>query len=63
MVPVLLQKWEEMLRDGFMEMGDVMEQRGPAHIVWIDRKKNIMKLSQVWHCNIEFLKQFPWSCC
>ena len=38
-MPVLLQKWEEMLRDGFMEMGDVMEQRGPEHIVWIDRKK------------------------
>ena len=45
--PVLPQKWEEMLRDGFMETGDVMEQRGPNTVVWIDRKKNIMKLSQV----------------
>ena len=43
----LLQKWDEMLRDGFMETGDVMEQRGPSTVVWIDRKKNIMKLSQV----------------
>ena len=59
---VLAQKWEEMLRDGFMEMGDVMEQRGPEHIVWIDRKKNIMKLSQVWHCNFESLGRSPWSC-
>ena len=42
-----LQKWDEMLRDGFMETGDVMEQRGPSTVVWIDRKKNIMKLSQV----------------
>ena len=48
-VPVMLQKWEEMLREGFMELGDVREQRGPNHIVWIDRKKNIMKLSQVCH--------------
>ena len=55
-MPVLLQKWEEMLRDGFMEMGDVMEQRGPEHIVWIDRKKNIMKLSQVWHPNSDSLR-------
>ncbi len=45
--PVLLQKWDEMLKDGFMETGDVMEQRGPNTVVWIDRKKNIMKLSQV----------------
>ena len=45
--PVLLQKWEEMLKEGFMETGDVMEQRGPNTVVWIDRKKNIMKLSQV----------------
>ena len=44
---MLLQKWDEMLRDGFMETGDVMEQRGPSTVVWIDRKKNIMKLSQV----------------
>ncbi len=41
-----------MLRGGFMEMGDVMEQRGPDHIVWIDRKKNIMKLSQVCNSNL-----------
>lgn len=26
--------------------GDVMEQRGPKIVIWIDRKKNIMKLSQ-----------------
>ena len=44
---MLLQKWDEMLKDGFMETGDVMEQRGPNTVVWIDRKKNIMKLSQV----------------
>lgn len=35
-----------MLRDGYMETGDVMEQRGPNTVVWIDRKKNIMKLAQ-----------------
>ncbi len=29
-----------------MTTGDVMEQRGPKTVVWIDRKKNIMKLSQ-----------------
>ena len=42
-----LQAWEEMLKDGMMETGDIMEQRGPRNFVWIDRKKNIMKLSQV----------------
>ena len=41
-----MQKWEEDLKDGFMMTGDVMEQRGPDILIWIDRKKNIMKLSQ-----------------
>ena len=41
-----MQKWQEDLRDGYMATGDVMEQRGPKVVVWIDRKKNIMKLSQ-----------------
>ena len=33
-----------------METGDIMEQRGPRTFVWIDRKKNIMKLSQARAC-------------
>ncbi len=41
-----MQKWEEDLKDGFQMTGDVMEQRGPNIVIWIDRKKNIMKLSQ-----------------
>lgn len=41
------QAFDEMLRDGMMETGDIMEQRGPRNFVWIDRKKNIMKLAQV----------------
>jgi len=41
-----LQKWQEDLKDGFQMTGDVMEQRGPNIVIWIDRKKNIMKLSQ-----------------
>lgn len=42
-----MQKWQEDLVDGYMATGDVMEQRGPKTVIWIDRKKNIMKLSQV----------------
>ena len=45
------QAFDEMLKDGMMETGDIMEQRGPRHFVWIDRKKNIMKLSQVRSCS------------
>ena len=41
-----MQKWQEDLKDGFQMTGDVMEQRGPNIVIWIDRKKNIMKLSQ-----------------
>lgn len=33
-------------RDGFMNTGDIVEQRGPGELVWIDRAKNILKLAQ-----------------
>jgi fatty acid CoA ligase FadD9 len=32
--------------DGFMRTGDIFEQRGPDHMVWIDRKNNVQKLAQ-----------------
>ncbi len=31
---------------GYLKTGDIVEQRGPDHVVWIDRKNNVMKLSQ-----------------
>ena len=43
----MIQVWEEMIKEnGCMETGDIMEQRGPNRLIWIDRKKNILKLSQ-----------------
>ena len=32
--------------DGFLKTGDVMEQRGPDHLAWLDRRNNVIKLSQ-----------------
>lgn len=32
--------------EGFVKTGDIVEQRGPDCLVWIDRAKNILKLSQ-----------------
>jgi fatty acid CoA ligase FadD9 len=32
--------------DGFLMTGDVMEERGPDHLVYIDRRNDVMKLSQ-----------------
>lgn len=32
--------------DGFLRTGDIMEQRGPDHLVWVDRRNNVIKLSQ-----------------
>jgi fatty acid CoA ligase FadD9 len=32
--------------DGFFKSGDIMEQRGPDHLIWIDRRNNVTKLSQ-----------------
>ena len=36
------------LRDaeGYQKTGDIVEERGPDHVVWIDRKHNVLKLSQ-----------------
>jgi fatty acid CoA ligase FadD9 len=31
---------------GFFRTGDIVEQRGPDEFVWIDRKKNVLKLAQ-----------------
>ena len=33
--------------EGFIRTGDVVEQRGPDELVWIDRASNVVKLSQV----------------
>lgn len=43
-----------------MMTGDVMEQRAENVLIWIDRKKNIMKLSQVRSqaiCNGMFIRE------
>jgi fatty acid CoA ligase FadD9 len=32
--------------EGYMRTGDIVEQRGPGEVAWIDRKKNVVKLSQ-----------------
>lgn len=32
--------------DGFMNTGDIVEQRSPHTLVWIDRAKNVLKLAQ-----------------
>lgn len=32
--------------DNFLKTGDIMEQRGPDHLVWVDRRGNVIKLSQ-----------------
>ncbi len=32
--------------EGYLVTGDVVEQRGPDELRWIDRKKNVLKLSQ-----------------
>lgn len=37
---------EVFSEDGFLKTGDIMEQRGPDHLVWVDRRGNVIKLSQ-----------------
>lgn len=32
--------------DGFLKTGDIMEQRAPDSLVWVDRRNNVIKLSQ-----------------
>ena len=32
--------------DGFLRTGDIVEERGPDHVVYIDRKSNVLKLAQ-----------------
>lgn len=35
-----------MTDDGFQMTGDIMEERGPDEIVWLDRRNNVLKLAQ-----------------
>jgi fatty acid CoA ligase FadD9 len=32
--------------DGFLRTGDIVEERGPRHLVWLDRKNEVLKLAQ-----------------
>lgn len=54
--------------DGFIKTGDIMEQRGPDELVWLDRRNNVIKLSQAefvavaplemtYLANSDFIKQ------
>ena len=36
----------ELFVDGYIATGDIFEERGPDHIVWIDRRNNVQKLAQ-----------------
>jgi fatty acid CoA ligase FadD9 len=32
--------------EGFQRTGDIVEERGPDHLAWVDRKNNVVKLAQ-----------------
>ena len=32
--------------NGYVVTGDIVEERGPDHLVWVDRRNNVIKLSQ-----------------
>lgn len=42
---------------GFLCTGDVVEQRGPDEIAWVDRKKNVLKLAQGEFVSISRLEE------
>ncbi len=43
--------------EGYMLTGDIVEQRGPEEVTWIDRRKNILKLSQGEFVSISRLEE------
>ncbi len=42
--------------DGFLRTGDIVEERGPRHIAWIDRKSDVIRLAQGEHVNVAKLE-------
>ena len=42
-----MQATAELFKDGYVQTGDVVQQIGPDSVIWIDRRKNIIKLAQV----------------
>ena len=43
--------------EGYMRTGDIVEQRGPEEVTWIDRRKNILKLAQGEFVSISRLEE------
>jgi fatty acid CoA ligase FadD9 len=43
--------------EGYLVTGDVVEQRGPDEVVWIDRKKNVLKLAQGEFVSVSMLEE------
>lgn len=51
--------------EGFLQTGDIVEERGPGHVVWLDRVKNVLKLSQgefvtLWSLETLYSSQSPY---
>ena len=51
------QATQELFKDGLVCTGDIMEQREANKLVWIDRRKNIMKLAQGEYVSVSRLEQ------
>jgi fatty acid CoA ligase FadD9 len=43
--------------DGWIHSGDIMEERGPRHLAWIDRRNNIVRLAQAEFVSISRLEE------
>ena len=43
--------------DGFIRSGDIVEQRGPRHVVWIDRRSDVVRLQQGEFVSVSRLEQ------
>lgn len=43
--------------EGFQRTGDIVEQHGPDEVVWIDRRKNVIKLAQGEFVSISRLEE------
>jgi fatty acid CoA ligase FadD9 len=43
--------------DGFVRSGDIVEERGPRHVVWIDRRNDVVRLQQGEFVSVSRLEQ------
>lgn len=52
---------ENLHHDGYLLTGDIVEERAPGQLVWLDRRQNVLRLAHGEFVNASRLEELFWS--